>query len=628
MMHAISFEATNVVPVSVAGRMDVVCFIGYAAQNPDRKIPESLLDWWRQQGWLSVEKTDDINLLYELPVPVESWEEYKTCFTTTRNDHRAQVQSHPLVDPVLLAETDRELHVLIDHHQQGATDSAHTVVLVPDIDAEKISVMALVDQINSQLTGARASIQTRGSDTHLVIQRLNDVNAGELTIFANQSLGFFEPQQDDVFALSNPLSTAVQTFFQQGGRKCYVISRGSPLPMLATEHQKIRHLLVLLFGDSTRDDLMGDAIFNNSHLLVAALPAIETLVSPDAHTSSLAMLQTLPDVTYLSLPDLVDLLGHYDLVDPGAPKPQAPEIFVECSEQPAALPRYYLQAYRAATFTREDYEAWKLLVWRILEFLTLYVPTIQFVTSLPLPDVHTRRRFENFVTEEVLDYPEDDGIYYRRLQLAFPWIRTPDSQDLPQQLLAPEGALLGILARHALVRGAHRSVAGSLHDAAYDVYPRDLDPLAAKSEIDIPFMERISFFDFEPAGITLLSDATAENSLYDRFAVIRRIMIMVQRAAQTIGMNHVFSSSGPALWRTIENSLSSLLLRIYQEHGLRGKTADEAFSVTCDRSTMTQSDLDNGRLVANIVFRPAVPVEKITVALAVQSDGSIDLRSH
>jgi len=240
-MHAISFEATNVVPASVAGRMDVVCFIGYVAQNLEREIPESLQNWWRQQGWLPVSNNDDKTQIYDLPVPVESWDEYKTWFVTTRNDHRAQVQSRPLVDPIVLAKTDRELHVLIDHHLQGATGSANTVLLVPDVGAEKISFMALVDQLNSQLTGARASIQTRGTDSHLVIQRINDVNAGELTIFANWSLGFFEPQQDDVFTLSNPLSTAVQTFFQQGGRKCYIIAHGSPLPMLATAHQKIRH---------------------------------------------------------------------------------------------------------------------------------------------------------------------------------------------------------------------------------------------------------------------------------------------------------------------------------------------------------------------------------------------------
>ena len=141
-------------------------------------------------------------------------------------------------------------------------------------------------------------------------------------------------------------------------------------------------------------------------------------------------------------------------------------------------------------------------------------------------------------------------------------------------------------------------------------------------------MERVNCFDFSPNGIALLSDVTADQSPYHRFAVVRRIMMLVQRAAYQLGLNHVFESSGSRLWSSIERSFSSLLLNIYRHNGLRGKTSAEAFTVTCDRSTMTQSDIDNGRLIARIEFRPAVPIEKITVALAINNDGSIAIEGN
>jgi len=45
--------------------------------------------------------------------------------------------------------------------------------------------------------------------------------------------------------------------------------------------------------------------------------------------------------------------------------------------------------------------------------------------------------------------------------------------------------------------------------------------------------------------------------------------------------------------------------------------------VRCDRSTMTQADLDAGRLVAKISVLPAAAIERITVVLALSSAGQI-----
>ena len=40
-----------------------------------------------------------------------------------------------------------------------------------------------------------------------------------------------------------------------------------------------------------------------------------------------------------------------------------------------------------------------------------------------------------------------------------------------------------------------------------------------------------------------------------------------------------------------------------------GRTPDEAFFVKCDRTTMTQNDLDNGRLVCLVGVAPVHPAE-------------------
>jgi phage tail sheath protein FI len=40
-----------------------------------------------------------------------------------------------------------------------------------------------------------------------------------------------------------------------------------------------------------------------------------------------------------------------------------------------------------------------------------------------------------------------------------------------------------------------------------------------------------------------------------------------------------------------------------------GSSPDQAFFVKCDRSTMTQNDIDNGRLIAVIGVAPTKPAE-------------------
>ena len=71
----------------------------------------------------------------------------------------------------------------------------------------------------------------------------------------------------------------------------------------------------------------------------------------------------------------------------------------------------------------------------------------------------------------------------------------------------------------------------------------------------------------------------------------------------------------------MRRSLEQTLLAFWREGALGGATADEAFSVRCDRSTMSRNDLDNGRLRAEIAVRPVASVERITIVLELTGGG-------
>ena len=88
-----------------------------------------------------------------------------------------------------------------------------------------------------------------------------------------------------------------------------------------------------------------------------------------------------------------------------------------------------------------------------------------------------------------------------------------------------------------------------------------------------------------------------------------------------MGEDAVFQPSGDALWAGIRSRLEDVLVSLWQNGGLRGANAAEAFDVRCDRTTMTQADLDAGRAVALVRINPAAPIETITVVLALDAAG-------
>jgi phage tail sheath protein FI len=47
-----------------------------------------------------------------------------------------------------------------------------------------------------------------------------------------------------------------------------------------------------------------------------------------------------------------------------------------------------------------------------------------------------------------------------------------------------------------------------------------------------------------------------------------------------------------------------------------GTTAEQAFSVRCDRSTMTQDDIVNGRLICYIGVAPVKPAEFVVFRIS------------
>ena len=71
----------------------------------------------------------------------------------------------------------------------------------------------------------------------------------------------------------------------------------------------------------------------------------------------------------------------------------------------------------------------------------------------------------------------------------------------------------------------------------------------------------------------------------------------------------VFEPNDEITWARVRRSLSDFLTSVWRSGALVGATPDEAFFVRCDATTMTQDDIDNGRLICLVGMAPAKPAE-------------------
>jgi phage tail sheath protein FI len=78
----------------------------------------------------------------------------------------------------------------------------------------------------------------------------------------------------------------------------------------------------------------------------------------------------------------------------------------------------------------------------------------------------------------------------------------------------------------------------------------------------------------------------------------------------------VFEPNNEQLWDRVKQTITAFLTTVWRTGALMGTTPGEAFFVKVDRTTMTQNDIDNGRLIVLIGVAPTKPAEFVIFRIA------------
>lgn len=187
----------------------------------------------------------------------------------------------------------------------------------------------------------------------------------------------------------------------------------------------------------------------------------------------------------------------------------------------------------------------------------------------------------------------------------YPWIWISDPQTGARRKVPPGGHMLGIYARTDIERGVFKAPANEVVRGALD-----LEYAVDEATQDILNPRGVNAIRNFPGRGTLLWGARtlSSNSLW-RYVPVRRLFIFLEHSIYDGTQWVVFEPNDERLWARVIDTITLFLRGQYRAGALMGATEKEAFFVTCDRTTMTQDDILNGRLVCEIGIAPVRPAE-------------------
>jgi phage tail sheath protein FI len=188
--------------------------------------------------------------------------------------------------------------------------------------------------------------------------------------------------------------------------------------------------------------------------------------------------------------------------------------------------------------------------------------------------------------------------------LYYPWVTILDPVTRREINVPPSGFVSGIYARNDITRAVYKAPANEVVNLAIS-----FESILNKGQQDVLNPLGINCFRFfEDRGYRLWGARTISSDPEWKYVNLRRYFAYLEHSIDKGTQWAVFEPNGDRLWANVRRTISDFLLNEWQTGALLGDKPEAAYFVRCDRSTMTQNDLDNGRLVCLIgvaALRPA-----------------------
>jgi len=200
----------------------------------------------------------------------------------------------------------------------------------------------------------------------------------------------------------------------------------------------------------------------------------------------------------------------------------------------------------------------------------------------------------------------------------FPWIRVYNPLIFQDSLVPPSGHVAGIYAKTDVERGVFKAPANEVVIGA-----RSLQFQITKENQDFLNPKGVNCIRVFPGrGILLWGARTCSRNTLWKYVSVRRYFLYVGESIDEGTQWVVFEPNDERLWARVNQTITQFLTTEWRNGALMGTKPSEAFFVKVDRTTMTQNDIDNGRLICIIGLAVVKPAEFVIFRLTQFQGGS------
>lgn len=205
------------------------------------------------------------------------------------------------------------------------------------------------------------------------------------------------------------------------------------------------------------------------------------------------------------------------------------------------------------------------------------------------------------------DGAENAALYFPRLlQQADPL------QNGQPRVTVACGAIAGVMARNDAARGVWKAPAGldaTLNDVLGIQYSLSNSENALLNPAGINCLRNMS------GGYVVWGGRTLSTNNEWKYIPVRRLALFIEASIENGIMWASFEQNGEPLWTKLRALVESFLQNMWKRGALQGTKPDEAYFVNCDRSTMTQADIEKGLITVLVGVAPVRPAEFVLLRI-------------
>jgi uncharacterized protein len=186
----------------------------------------------------------------------------------------------------------------------------------------------------------------------------------------------------------------------------------------------------------------------------------------------------------------------------------------------------------------------------------------------------------------------------------YPWLQVQDPKTKRIRVVPPSGSVAGVFARTDLQKGVHKA---PTNEPIMGV----LDTEVSVDQADQQELDRVNvnvIRKFAGRGLLVWGSKTVSSDSIWKYVQVRRTVIYLEQSIAKGTEWVVFEPHDEVTWEEVRRSVAEFLTASWKNGMLMGSKSQEAFIVRCDRTTMTQADIDGEKLIIEVgvaLVRPA-----------------------